>query len=176
MSAFRSDIRNLGDAQQFHEYLFQYDPSIAPWARAVTIHHTYKPDESKWRGESTLRNIQSYYEGLGWDAGPHLFLAPDGIWQLTALNEAGIHAGRANKFSWGIEVVGYFDERDWSEEQRKTVYAVTATLLCWRSLPANWSTLRGHREWGSPKTCPGKMIDMERVRSDVAALMRGVVG
>lgn len=173
MSSFRSDIKNLGTAEQFVQYLSQYDPKIAPWARAVTIHHTYKPEESQWQGEKTLKSIRRYYESLGWDSGPHLFLAPDGIWQLTALNETGIHAGRANSFSWGIEVVGFFDERDWSAEQRQTVYAVTAALLSWRSLQSSYDTLRGHREWGSLKTCPGKMINMDKVRSDVAALMRG---
>jgi hypothetical protein len=171
MSTFRSDIKNLGSADDFQQYLSQYDPSIALWARAVTLHHTYRPDEQQWRGERTLRAIQKYYESLGWDAGPHLFIAPDGIWQLTALNEKGIHAGTANSFSWGVEVVGYFDHRDWTPELRATVYAVTATLLQWRSLLVSYDTLRGHREWGSPKTCPGTMINMDTVRSDVTALM-----
>ena len=171
MSTFRSDIKNLGSADDFQQYLSQYDPKIAPWARAVTIHHTYKPDEEQWNGERTLRAIQKYYESLGWDAGPHLFIAPDGIWQLTALNEKGIHAGTANSFSWGVEVVGYFDHRDWTPELRATVYAVTATLLQWRSLPVSYDTLRGHRDWGSPKTCPGTMINMDIVRSDINALM-----
>lgn len=172
MTAFRSDIKNLGDHHAFTAYLSQYDPKIAPWARAVTLHHTYRPDEQQWRGERTLRAIQKYYESLGWDSGPHLFIAPDGIWQLTALNETGIHVNRAvNRMSWGVEVVGYFDHRDWTPELRETVYAVTKTLLQWRSIPVSYDTLRGHREWGSPKTCPGTMINMDTVRSDITALM-----
>ena len=172
MTKFRSDIKNLGSADDFQQYLSHYNSSIAPWARAVTIHHTYKPDEEQWNGERTLRAIQRFYESKGWDSGPHLFIAPDGIWQLTALNETGIHVnGAVNKMSWGIEVVGYFDHRDWTPELRATVYAVTATLLQWRSLKVSYDTVRGHREWGSPKTCPGTMIDMDTVRSDITALM-----
>lgn len=175
MSHFRCDIRNLGDSDDFARYLQAYDPSIAPWAKAVTIHHTYKPDEASWRGERTMYGIRDFYISKGWTSGPHLFIAPDGIWQLTALNEPGTHVNfNVNKMSWGIEVVGFFDDHPWSDTLRATVYRVTATLLRWRSLPANYETLRGHREWGgTSKTCPGRAINMSDVRADVAHLLQG---
>jgi hypothetical protein len=48
------------------------------------------------------------------------------------------------------------------------VEGATLALLDWRGLAVGAKTLKGHREWGSPKTCPGKAIEMDIIRRDFA--------
>jgi hypothetical protein len=176
MTKFRYDFRHWPSAALLRAHLAQYPPSIASWAKGVTLHHTWKPRRQDWRGLRTMQGIKRYYEGLGWDAGPHLFIAHgspdpahDGIWQMTALNEKGIHAGYpANAQHWGIEVVGSYDTEPWPWALHDLVRDTTLALLDWRGLAVSAGTLKGHREWGSPKTCPGKAIDMNIIRTQFA--------
>lgn len=171
---FRWDLRQWKSAAELKAHLAQHDPSIAPWAKGVVIHHTFRPEERHWRGAQTMTGMKQYYEGLGWDAGPHLFIcvgAPnpehDGIWQMTALNENGIHATTANSWSWGIEVVGYFDYKPWSPAQRAIVLDTVEVLLRWRGIVPSKETVKGHREVPSKKTCPGIQVDMADVRKEL---------
>jgi len=51
------------------------------------------------------------YEAKGWKSGPHLFVAPEGVWLFTDIGEQGIHANSGNKGSIGIEMVGRYDDK-----------------------------------------------------------------
>ena len=166
---FRHDFRQWKSAEDFRTHVWSYDSNIANWAKTIIMHHTYSPQEYQWRGLATMQGMMRYYCGLGWTSGPHLFIAPDGIWQMTAINEPGTHAAMWNNKSWGVEMVGYFDHHTWSEKQRTTMYHVAETLLRWRGLQPSKNTVLGHRETGSKKTCPGTMIDMNVVRADLRA-------
>ena len=73
-SSFRWDLRQWKTADDLRAHLANYDPDIAPWAKGVVLHHTFRPEERHWRGATTMTGIKNYYEGLGWDAGPHLFI------------------------------------------------------------------------------------------------------
>jgi hypothetical protein len=53
---------------------------------------------------------------------------------MTALNETGVHAAGANSFTWGIEVVGYFDAKPWSAVQQALIYDVVVALMQWRGI------------------------------------------
>lgn len=187
---FRCDIRQWRSAAALATHLGHYDPGIASWAQGVTIHHTYSPIAAQWHGQRSMDALKRYYRDSvewvdehgtkrrGWDAGPHLFLvsgAPDwrddGIWQLTALNEQGVHAGAYNHTHWGIEVVGDFDHAPWPPLLAETVYSTAAILLRWRSLRPSLASVRGHRECNSPKTCPGTAINMDAVRRELVKRM-----
>src|ERR1041384_7528210 len=108
---FAADIRRWPTIQAFERHLANYDPMIAAWADGVTLHHTYTPTLDQWRGMRSVEGTRNYYrDTLNWNAGPHLFLAHgtgnpewDGIYQLTPLNQSGIHAGACNSHMWGIE-------------------------------------------------------------------------
>lgn len=175
---FAIDVRQWRTIEEFTAHMGAHDPTIASWARGVVIHHTWKPTGGDWRGVATINSMARYYQSKGWTAGPHLFICTDapnpydrGIFQMTPLNVRGIHAGRFNATHWGIEVVGNFDVAPWDFAQTATTTNAAAILLRWRNLPADYSTIRGHRETGSPKTCPGRMVDMNAVR----VLIRGLV-
>lgn len=172
---FYADKRQWKTAHDFTAHLAAHDPAVAPWARGIVLHHTWSPTVASWRGMMTLNGMQRFYEKQGWDRGPHLYLctgAPkpddDGIWQLTPLNMQGIHAGTANRWAWGIEVVGNYDVGTWSPATFTLVRDVVLALCAWRGIAISRDTLIGHREVPSPKTCPGRFVDMHSIRRQFA--------
>lgn len=178
--SFAVDIRQWKTVEAFEAHLAGHDPSIAAWVKGVVIHHTYRPLPSQWRGRASMDGLKTYYQSLGWSAGPHLFIvtgspnaADDGIWQLTPLNMVGIHAGICNSTTWGIEVVGDYDAEPWSPATKDMVVRATAALVKWRGISISADTLKGHRDCNSPKTCPGRAIDMQQVRTWVNAAVHG---
>lgn len=180
MGNFAIDIRQWKTVDEFTAHLKAHDPAIASWAMGVVIHHTWRPLQSQWQGRTSIEGLKVFYENKTppWDAGPHLFICsgapnPDdnGIWQMTPLNMIGVHAGVCNNTTWGIEVVGDYDNEQWSASTRSLVVGATAALLSWRSLSVTVDSLKGHRDCHSPKTCPGNAIDMSVVRAWVTAAM-----
>ena len=177
---FAYDLRHWKTIEEFKTHLSQHPPAVARWARGVVIHHTWKPGVNDWRGAPTMEGMKNYYVAMGWTAGPHLFIAGDppnpetaGIWQMTPLNLRGIHAGRYNTTHWGIEVVGNYDVQPWGKETNDLTLGAAAALMQWQTIPATYNTVRGHRETGSPKTCPGRMVNMDSFRAELAAMIRG---
>lgn len=171
---FAYAIEHWRTTDELSKHLFTHSPQVASWAQGAVIHHTWKPEPTGWRGRSTLDGIRHYYEQKEWDAGPHLFIvvgapdrANDGIWQLTPLNLKGIHAGAWNSTHWGIEVVGNYDTLPWPDNLRTLIYGTVLTLFAWRGITANRKSVLGHRETGSKKSCPGRSIDMDRVRREI---------
>ncbi len=155
--------------------LQQYADALRPFAvpswlstpaAGVTIHHTYKPTQADWRGQRTMDVLGRYYRGLGWPSGPHLFLAPDGIWAGTPLADRGVHAGTCNLDHIGLEVVGNFDATGWDIGLAEQVYALAVELLQW--LRVDETRVQGHRECLNNKSCPGGAISMGVVRSIIA--------
>ena len=180
--AFLSQIEQWRTVDAFNNHLLQHAPIVSSWATGVVIHHTWKPTPAQWRGKSTMNAIQQYYMNKKpvWNAAPHLFIVSgspdasnDGIWQMTPLNERGIHAGAWNSTHWGIEVVGNYDAESWSPATRALVYGAITSLFRWRSIPYNRFAIIGHRETGSKKTCPGKCIDMNQIRGDMQQILGG---
>jgi hypothetical protein len=130
----------------------------------VTIHHTFIPEVDQWRGQSSMNGIRDYYANeQKWDRGPHLFIAPDGLWEGTPLTYWGIHAGSCNLHKFGFEIVGNYDKKIWIEPIHSLVYDTLVTV--YRHFRFDPATLRGHRECGSDKTCPGSAINMDAVRA-----------
>lgn len=160
---------------EFLVYVQQKDfGTIRP--QEIVLHHTWKPTLETWAGEKTIQALKTYYEGLGWNAGPHIFVAPDGIWLFTDMSRVGIHAGAGNAiwqrngqtlrgyyqpnatlvtYSIGVEVVGNYDEKIWPDDLKSRVLFVLSTLKTQLGITTNEITF--HRDY-SPKTCPGNMI------------------
>lgn len=173
--AFAEDIRRWPTAADLAAHLARHDPAIAPWAKAICLHHTYTPTVSQWRGIKTLYGTRGYYIGLGWTSGPHLFICGNathpgdkGVFQLTPLNLPGIHAGRCNSDHFAIEVVGRYDRAGWLPATSELVYGAILALMDWRGI-TDVSQVVGHREcMPNQKTCPGTAINMTTVRAEVA--------
>ena len=176
--SFAYDLRQWRSGQSFREHLAAHDPAVCGWVKRIVVHHTVNPTRDTWRGKPTMDGMVNYYKGLGWDAGPHLFIvqgAPDtnqdGIWQMTPLNARGIHAGLCNRDSIGIEVVGYYDRHGWPYRLAQLVYRTMGHFINWHGkLTVN--DVIGHRDCKSPKTCPGSAISLSVVRYDLADIMK----
>lgn len=169
---FASDIKQWKNSTELSTYLKNYDPAICKWVKGTVLHHTVNPLVSSWKGEPTMKAMQRYYESMQWTAGPHLFVvagspnpANDGIWQMTPLDAVGIHAGICNSHFWGLEVVGNYDATTWDAATTQLVLSTIVVLHNWASLQINDVTIIGHRDCKSPKTCPGRAINLASVRT-----------
>jgi N-acetylmuramoyl-L-alanine amidase CwlA len=179
MSHFIVQVEHFTTADAFRTHLNKHNPSVADWAKGIVLHHTWLPTIDTWRGSRTLNGIVNYYKGKGWTTGPHLFIAKgsrnpddDGIWQMTPLNVPGTHAAAYNRSHWGIEVVGNYDIAPWPDPTKQLVCDTVAALCKWKGISVTRSTLLGHRETGSQKTCPGRKINMDFVRADLIQIQK----
>jgi hypothetical protein len=159
----------------------------APKICGVVVHHTYRPSAESWGGKDTLLNIQAYYRNTyGWQAGPHIFAAPDGIWISTPLSMPGIHAAQGNgwggKHSIGVEVVhdgtrypfGHGTaEAHAAWEWGRFACAVVLHALGVRDVPAPqaFGVYSEHRNYNKP-SCPGGANSPEHVREGVQRALR----
>ena len=185
--AFAWDVRHWTDVREFRAHLGRAVPSPLFWMRGaqrnrvsrLVVHHTWRPTLSQWRGAASMSALGRYYKNdvawydskgakrKGWSAGPHLFIADDGIWQGTPLTAEGVHAGACNQVAIGVEVVGDYDSGDWPDLVRMYVVGALAALSDHLDIPLR--EIVGHRDCGSPKSCPGKAIDLAVVRVLVGA-------
>lgn len=141
----------------------------------IQLHHTYSPSYKHFTGknhQSLQKNMKSYHvKSNGWsDIGQNLTIFPDGVIMLGRplnISPAGIRGANSNGIC--IECLGNFDIGGdvMTEEQKKSIVAVTKILLDKFNLDANynvtyhcWWSADG-REIGdyvksaSAKTCPG---------------------
>lgn len=143
----------------------------------VVVHNTSEPRLSQWHstpGAQRMRNLESYYrDSQRWSGGPHLFIADDFIWVFTPLTTPGVHSPSWNAISWGVEMVGEFEEEAFSPGVRENTVDALVTLHACAGL--NPATLRFHKE--DPKTthkeCPGKNVDKDDLISRVQERLAG---
>jgi hypothetical protein len=141
-------------------------------ATKIILHHTWKPTVADWKGQSTFLGIKKYYEGKLWGKGPHIFVAPDGIWLMTDIQKDGYHAGiTGNWRSIGIEVVGDYDHVKWENPIKELALFVIDSLQ--KKLKIADTDIKFHRDY-STKSCPGNAItkewlmqELQRYRGDL---------
>ncbi|GIV89857.1 MAG: N-acetylmuramoyl-L-alanine amidase [Chloroflexus sp.] len=168
-------INRMLTIAEWRDYVAKYDFGRLAPSRLV-LHHTYRPDETTWRGLTTMRGIQKFYAGKGWTAGPHIFAAPDGIWLATPMSQIGIHAGTGNGsltqgwYSIGLEMVGYFDKVLPSGKVWEHSVAVMGELSRRLKIPPR-QLISFHRDYTNQKSCPGWAVTKEWVWSQVEAYL-----
>lgn len=169
-------------APEFKDYVEGL--KMASWRPSfVVVHNTSAPSaalyrqwqaRAGWTGEQWLRNLESYYKGLGWSGGPHLFVAADKIWAFTPLTMPGTHSPAWNSRTWGVETVGEFESEPFAGSVRDNLISALATLHDLAGLnPSDYSKgfrgLHFHKE--DPKTthksCPGHNMAKDRLVADV---------
>ncbi|MET4315881.1 N-acetylmuramoyl-L-alanine amidase [Bradyrhizobium sp. RT4b] len=153
----------------------------------VVVHNTSAPSAALyrqwqarpgWTGEQWMRNLESYYKGMGWQAGPHLFVAVDKIWAFSPLTSPGTHSPAWNSRTWGVETVGEFESEPFTGGVRDNLISALATLHTFAGLdPVDYAKgVRGlhfHKEdpVTTHKTCPGRnMVKAELVEAVQAAM------
>ena len=142
---------------EFQDYVrdFDFGPKLP---NKLVLHHTWRPTKEGWAGEQSIQSLKAYYEKKEWPAGPHLFVAEDGIWLFSTMAKDGIHAGQLNPFSIGIEIVGDYDNTIWEGQTRYHALGVLTVLMDRLNLQRN--QIFFHRDV-SAKTCPGTAITKE---------------
>lgn len=176
---FSWDGRKLATIAAFDAYLASFTAAQLAWIKGTVVHHTWSPTLPQWHasgGAARMKALAHYYQfevdnGAGWPAGPHLFIADDALWVGTPFDHAGVHATVCNTSYLGFEVVGDYDEHYWSAQTEYLVLHAVAAVFNRRKLAVTTTSLRGHRDCSSPKTCPGTAVSLDVVRTKVKAAM-----
>ncbi len=127
----------------------------------IILHHT--SDEVRdWKGNQSILGYKKMYEDKGWISGPHLFIAPEGIYLFTDINIQGIHANDGNKGSIGIEMVGNYDDSFPNNHIWKNTELVLINLLIKFNLKIK--DIHFHREYNNQKSCPGRAVTKREIR------------
>ena len=163
-------------AQEFVSYVESLEfPSALP--TRIFLHHTWRPTLDTWHGEETILGMKAYYERQlwtdstgreheGWTAGPHLFVADDGIWLFSDLRYDGVGAYGHNYRSRHLEMVGNYDaERPSGAVLNNTI---TALGILSERLVLDVQQLNFHRDY-STKSCPGWAVTKDWIIPQVAA-------
>ncbi len=147
---------------EFGTYLAALTPVWKP--TLIVIHHCAAPSLAQRPHGFTsqhMLNLQDFYEGKGWSAGPHLFLDEDQIWTFSPLIARGVHAVSFNSNGIGIEMLGDYDSEDpWSG---RGLQVLTTTCKAVKMLQKKFnipdSGIRFHRDdVRTNKSCPGRKI------------------
>lgn len=148
-----------------------------PLPNRIFLHHTWKPTVESWRGRSTIMAMKAYYEKQlwwdaqgrlheGWTAGPHLFVAPDGIWLFSDLRFDGVGVYGNNYRSRHLEMVGDYDRV--TPSGAVLDYSIAALGILHHRLGLDPKKLAFHRDF-STKSCPGWAVRKEWIIPQVEA-------
>ena len=176
----------FSDISVFKDYV--YGLKFNGWTpNFVVVHNTSSPtqklykewhDRPNWTNEQWLKNLASYYAGMGWTGCPHLFVGYDGIGILNDLTIHGTHSPSWNKFTWGIETVAEFDKEPFDNGIKSNLIAALGILHSRIGLnPADFKLgVRGlhfHKEDinTTHKDCPGKNLIKSDLIDEVIAYM-----
>lgn len=152
----------------FYEYL-KTQP-VPYWLTHLVLHHTVSPTVESWNSKKTMDGMARYYENTnGWTSGPNIFVAPDGIYQMTPVTHKGTHSNAANSYSLGIEVVGYYDKHGHFPPILTLARETFAYLVRWSGVDI--TNIDPHRKYNTAKTCPGSAIIMSDFQTDVRNLL-----
>lgn len=160
-----NNVGKVWTPESFSQYLKTIKPPS--WAKRVCLHHCAAPSLAQrpqgFKAQH-LQNLKSFYQGLGWNRGPHFFTDEDQIWGMTPPTIKGIHSVGWNSTAIGIEALGNYDVEDHQNGRGLQVWMTTASatleLLNWLGLPVNKDTVTFHRlDKRTSKSCPGKKVN-----------------
>ena len=149
---------------EFAAYVEEIKLGSAGWKPAFIVrHNTGSPTLAQRPAGLTpqhLLNLADYYDGLGWHAGPHLFVDDVHISVFSSLLHPGVHSPSWNNVSFGVEQLGDFGVEDYNTGRglavQKNAVAAFAVLSHFAGIDSH--SMRDHYE--DPKTthrdCPGK--------------------
>lgn len=172
---------------EFEDYLSEIEfTTFQP--KYVVLHHTGVPSLAQRPNgfsEQHLRNLEHYYGapprpdgkgGKGWSGAPHLFIddRDDGIIVFQRLDRRGVHAASFNSNSWGIEMLGNYDEEPFHTGRGAAIrdLAMEALALMCKRLGVKADTIRFHRDDPlTTKRCPGNKVSKADVIQRVSEKM-----
>lgn len=159
-------VGEVKTAEEFVAYVEALD-TPAPLPTRVFVHHTWRPKREDWHGLDTIMAMKAYYEQQmwqdsegawheGWTAGPHLFVAEDGIWLFSDLRYDGVGVYGQNCRARHLEMVGDYDnERPSGATLANTVVALG---IMHERFGLDIRALNFHRDFAT-NSCPGRAVD-----------------
>jgi hypothetical protein len=96
-------------------HVMAIDVSKMSWKpQGVMLHATGMPTLEEWvelgpAHDARLQNLQAYYQGMGWQHGPHAFVSRSHINGFSSLLARGTHCSCVNYTHYGIEQAGNFN-------------------------------------------------------------------
>lgn len=152
------------------------------WVKKIILHNTASPSLAQRPGgvltAQHIKNLHSYYEGKGWDGGPHLFVDATGIWVFNPLTETGVHSPSYNSTAWGVEMLGNYQVEAFTSglgaqvaSNSQHAIACLAKIQGWTSV-SNTMLLHKEDPKTTHKTCPGKNVSKSDFISKVNALIK----
>jgi len=166
-------------ADEFVDYVENLDfPSPLP--KRIFLHHTWRPTRDSWRGMDTILAMKDYYERQlwedeegrlheGWTAGPHLFIADDGIWLFSDVRWDGVGVYGHNHRTRHIEMVGNYDRQ--LPSGATLANTIVALGILHERLGLDIDDLAFHRDF-STKSCPGWAVRKDWIIPQAAAWIR----
>jgi hypothetical protein len=166
------------------------------WApRMPYLHNTGVPSLRQWLAmgatpqERWGGNLNRYYEGMGWHAGPHAVACPDYIWTLCDFTKPGVAQSCSNSAAWAIEMVGNYEvggddfaTGDGAKVRDNAAFAiaVVAEAVKWPDLADynfNERGLHFHRDCKADHhACPGSKVARADMLARIAAFRAEIAG
>lgn len=137
------------------------------WTPAYTGKWTHIIDHHSGAEEKNTAQIRNYHvNSRGWqDIGYNFVIERDGkVVAGRSLSIKGAHCIEYNHCGIGICMIGNMDKRLPTDAQYSALIDLHAKLCKQYNIPVK--NILGHRE-ASPTACPGKNVNMDKVRVDV---------
>ena len=127
---------------------------------SLGLYESYSPETKVAWGD----NLNRYYRGMGWHAGPHFVGTPDGVILLGDWLADGVHASCFNEDHFGGETVGNFCVGGDDPKTGKGLASITATASVMAALCVRFgwtaSAINFHRQCEHDHhACPGSLVD-----------------
>lgn len=145
----------------------------------ICLHNTGAPTLAQWSEsgpahDQRIANLERYYQGLGWHAGPAAFVSRSHITEFSGFTAPGVHSTCFNHTHIGVEMAGDFSTEAFSTGDgalvRDTAIFTLATLML--ALKLKPDSLVFHRDCvADHHACPGKNVDKADFTRRLAASM-----
>ena len=130
---------------------------------AIIIH------TAEFEGDVSAETIDEWHKENGWSKiGYHYVVRKNGAIENGRDElKKGAHclAGGMNDSSIGICVSGHGDKEAFTNEQITSISALCVSIM--RRYSIELSEIRGHRYYDSNRSCPGELVDMGELRSNI---------
>lgn len=150
----------------------------------ITLHNTAGPTLAQWvesgpAHDARIRNLQSYYEGMGWHAGPHWFISRNWINEFSSPLYPGVHSRCWNATRFGIEMVGDYNAEAFNSGDGALVRDNAIFVVASLNLKFGWKAenIVFHKECLQDNhDCPGKNVVKADVIRRVNEMMQALAG
>lgn len=135
----------------------------------IILHHSLTKDSKtvSWDAIRHYHTVELGWKDIGYHFGIELIGGHYEILTGRMMDQEGAHCRKhqMNKKSIGICFVGNFDVQEPPKEQWDLGVKLVKSLLRILAIPK--SSVSGHCEYTPHKSCPGKLFDLDKFRTEI---------